>query len=131
MVVLALIKGGWLAVVVGTNVFLADFTAAFGKYLVVFRVRPESEGGELCWDFLPAGPRSQRIAEVLTCIALCFALGVGSWTYVVLSRREPLQRHVAYLMQAYKTECSVFEVERLVRKMLLTLVVAVLPAPRC
>lgn len=127
VVVLALIKGGWLAVVVGTNVFLADFTAAFGKYLVVFRVRPESEGGELCWDFLPAGPRSQRIAEVLTCITLCFALGVGSWTYVVLSRREPLQRHVAYLMQAYKTECSVFEVERLVRKMLLTLVVAVLP----
>lgn len=127
VVVLALIKGGWLAVVVGTNVFLADFTAAFGKYLVVFRVRPESEGGELCWDFLPAGPRSQRIAEVLACIAACFALGVGSWTYVVLSRREPRQRHVAYLMQAYKTECSVFEVERLVRKMLLTLVVAVLP----
>ncbi|CAE7233328.1 unnamed protein product [Symbiodinium natans] len=125
---LAVIKGGWLAAVVGTNVFLPGFTAAFGKYLVAYRLRPEdSVGGELHWDFLPPGPAAAVRASVLAAVVACFALGAGSWLYVVQSRREPMQPHVAYLMQAYKTECSIWEIERLVRKMLLALVTAMLP----
>ena len=43
---LATAKGGWLALVVGVNVFLPAFIAGFGKYLVTFRLRPtDVEGG--------------------------------------------------------------------------------------
>mmetsp|Transcript_37300 Transcript_37300/g.86103 ORF Transcript_37300/g.86103 Transcript_37300/m.86103 type:complete len:286 (+) Transcript_37300:120-977(+) len=130
---LALWKGGWLAAVVGTNVFLPTFVAAFGKYLVVFRLRPESSsalwsfGSELHWQFLPPGNFYVVLTSVLVAVALCFALGAGSWIYMVQKREEPLQPHVAYLMQAYKIECSVWEVERLVRKMMLQLVTTMLP----
>ena len=128
---LAVIKGRWLALIVGTNVFLSGFTAAFGKYLVSFRVRPESAGGELHWAFLPQGllgaSEETSIALVVLAIALCFLAGLGSWTYAVKNRSLPLQPHVSYLMQAYKPECSAWEVERLGRKMLLSLITAVLP----
>jgi len=53
---LAVLKGGWLAAVVGSNVFLPAFIAGFGKYLVAFRLRPESENEALHLDF----PRGRR-----------------------------------------------------------------------
>ena len=130
IIALAIIKGGWLALVVGTNVFLPGFTAAFGKYLVAFRVRPEIAGGDLRWDFLPGSMdawMATRIALIASAIGACFLAGVGSWTYVVRNRSEPLQPHVVYLMQAYNLECSAWEVERLVRKMLLSLITTMLP----
>jgi len=128
---LAFWKGGWLAGVVGTNVFLPAFVADFGKYLVVFRLRPESSiggGGERHWNFLPEEPYfAPMLAAVLASITACFTLGVCSWAYIVQRRSEPLEPHVAYLTQAYKAECSVWETERLVRKMLLQLITAMLP----
>ncbi|CAE7584115.1 CPK2 [Symbiodinium sp. CCMP2592] len=126
-------KGGWLAVVVGCNVFLPAFVAGFGKYLVAFRLRPEHlPGGELHLDFLPPGPQMtslipQRFAAVALAILSLMMMSVGSWIYAVRTRTPELQPHVAYLLQAYRQECAAWEVERLVRKVLLALITAVLP----
>ena len=130
---LAVTKGGWLAAVVGVNVFLPVFVAGFGKYLVSFRLRPEAlPGGELLMDFLPPGPHMtscilERICAVLAAIAIALVLSVGSWIYAVRYRREPLEPHVAYLVQAYKPECAAWEAERLVRKVFLALITTMLP----
>jgi len=53
---LAIFKGPKLSLVLGVNVFLPGFTAAFGKYLIAFRCKPESEGGNLLTPFLPEFP---------------------------------------------------------------------------
>ena len=53
---LAIFKGPKLSLVLGVNVFLSGFTAAFGKYLIAFRCKPESEGGNLLTPFLPEFP---------------------------------------------------------------------------
>ncbi|CAE6938127.1 unnamed protein product [Symbiodinium sp. CCMP2592] len=134
---LAVMKGGWLAAVVGSNVFLPAFIAGFGKYLVAFRLRPESEEdralGALHLDFLPPGPQMTshvplRVAAVLGAILGFSALSVCSWIYAVLTRSpEEPRPHVAYLMQAYRPECAIWEVERLMRKVLLALIAAILP----
>ncbi|CAE7249743.1 MSH1 [Symbiodinium sp. CCMP2592] len=143
---LAVIKGGWLAAVVGSNVFLPAFIAGFGKYLVAFRLRPESENEALHLDFLPPGPQMSshvplRIAAVLGAIVGFSALSVCSWIYAVpwsplvardahsVRTRSPKETrpHVAYLIQAYRPECAIWEVERLMRKVLLALVATVLP----
>ncbi|CAE6960190.1 unnamed protein product [Symbiodinium sp. CCMP2456] len=135
--VLAVIKGGWLAAVVGSNVFLPAFIAGFGKYLVYFRLRPESDEDQalsaLHLDFLPPGPQMTshvplRIAAVLGAIVGFSALSVCSWIYAVRTRspKEP-RPHVAYLMQAYRPECAIWEVERLLRKVLLAMIAALLP----
>eukprot|EP00439_Symbiodinium_sp_Y106_P039733 s1931_g4.t2 len=128
---LAAAKGGWLALVVGVNVFLPACVAGFGRYLVVFRLRPEGTPlGELRWEFLPAGPAgsaSPQVAAVSAATALFLALGVGSWVSVVRHRKEPLEPHVAYLTQAYRPMCAAWEVERLVRKVFLALITAMLP----
>jgi len=134
---LAVMKGGWLAAVVGSNVFLPAFIAGFGKYLVYFRLRPESDEDQtlsaLHLDFLPPGPQMTshvplRIAAVLGAIVGFSALSVCSWIYAVRTRspKEP-RPHVAYLMQAYRPECAIWEVERLLRKVLLAMIAALLP----
>jgi len=134
---LAVLKGGWLATVVGSNVFLPAFIAGFGKYLVAFRLRPESEEdealGALHLDFLPPGPQMTshvplRIAAVLGAIVGFSALSVCSWIYAVRTRSQEEPRpHVAYLIQAYRPECAIWEVERLLRKVFLALIAAMLP----
>jgi len=130
---LAVLKGGWLAAVVGSNVFLPAFIAGFGKYLVAFRLRPESENEALHLDFLPPGPQMSshvplRIAAVLGAIVGFSALSVCSWIYTVRTRSPKETRpHVAYLIQAYRPECAIWEVERLMRKVVLSLIATVLP----
>ncbi|CAE7682402.1 unnamed protein product, partial [Symbiodinium sp. KB8] len=115
---LAVLKGGWLAAVVGSNVFLPAFIAGFGKYLVAFRLRPEAEHEGLFalqLDFLPPGPQMTshvplRIAAVLGAIVGFSALSVCSWIYTVRTRSpEETQPHVAYLIQAYRPQCAIWE----------------------
>ncbi|CAE7321518.1 unnamed protein product [Symbiodinium natans] len=122
-------KGLGVAVVVGVNVFLPAFTSAFGRYLVAYRLRPEGEEGgrELRMDFLPSGDPRTVIALVLTAILLCFLFAIGSWSYIVWTRKEPFQQHVQFLTASYKPSCAAWEVERLGRKMLLGLLPALLP----
>ncbi|CAE7231642.1 unnamed protein product [Symbiodinium pilosum] len=87
----------------------------------------ESQVEDLHLDFLPPGPTGVVVATIMVAIGLCFVVGVGTWTYAVRTRTEKLPVHVAYLIGPYKSDCAAWEVERLVRKMLLALVTAVLP----
>jgi len=69
-----------------------------------------------------------RVAAVLGAIVGFSALSVCSWIYAVRTRSPKETRpHVAYLIQAYRPECAIWEVERLMRKVLLALVATVLP----
>ncbi|CAE7225939.1 unnamed protein product, partial [Symbiodinium necroappetens] len=84
-------------------------------------------------DFLPPGPQMSshvplRIAAVLGAIVGFSALSVCSWIYTVRTRSpEETRPHVAYLIQAYRPECAIWEVERLMRKVVLSLIATVLP----
>ncbi|CAE7518251.1 CCR4 [Symbiodinium natans] len=122
---LSIYKDPWLALVVGTNCFLPEFCAGFGKYLVCFRVEKERRGGELMCSFLPDIPVATALITGM--IILCFLVGVCGWMLAASSKTTPKPPHVVYLTNAYKEEFAAWEVERLVRKMLLTLVGAVLP----
>ena len=97
--------------VVGTNVFLPGFVAFFGKYLVMLRLRPETDSIEGAahmqsiihakghhsihltkaarfeflpdFDFLPSFiPRKPcEITAVLFAIFACGVAGVGGWLF--------------------------------------------------
>ncbi|CAE7353253.1 CCR4 [Symbiodinium sp. CCMP2592] len=125
IVVLSIYKDPWLALVVGANCFLPEFCAGFGKYLVCYRIEKEKRGGELTCAFLPDIPAAT--ATITGMIVLCFLLALFGWTKAALSKTSPKPPHVVYLTNAYKDKFAAWEVERLVRKMLLTLVGAVLP----
>lgn len=125
ILVLSIYKDPWLALVVGANCFLPEFCAGFGKYLVCYRIEKEKRGGELMCSFLPDIPAAT--ATITGMIVLCFLLALFGWTKAALSRTSPKPAHVVYLTNAYKDKFAAWEVERLVRKMLLTLVGAMLP----
>ena len=63
---LALFKGPKLSLVLGVNVFLPGFTAAFGKYLIAFRCKPESERGNLLTPFLPEFPGALILTNLIS-----------------------------------------------------------------
>eukprot|EP00435_Cladocopium_sp_Y103_P024416 s231_g6.t1 len=117
-----------LSVVVGTNVFLPAFTAAFGKYLIAFRTKPQSQGGTLETPFLPGFAFDWLV--ISGTILLCFTSGILGWARAVLSHPgegTTAPKYVLYLTQSYKSECCAWEIERLVRKMLLCLITTLLP----
>ncbi|CAE7731044.1 unnamed protein product, partial [Symbiodinium pilosum] len=137
IVLLAVIYDPWMAMVVGTNVFLPGFVAFFGKYLVMLRLRPETDSIEGAarfeflpdFDFLPSFiPRKPcEITAVLFAIFACGVAGVGGWLFTVLGHGDRSRLHVKYLTRPYKERLAFWEVERLVRKMLLLLVKFALP----
>ncbi|CAE7239848.1 unnamed protein product, partial [Symbiodinium natans] len=107
----AVLVGGWLAAVVGTNVFLPSFSAAFGKYLVSYRVRPEAYQDYQLGFLPPLGLQPHTtVAVIASAITCCFLIGPGSWIYVLRRRhhwKDP--PHVRYLMSEYRTGCSAWE----------------------
>jgi len=116
-----------LSVVVGTNVFLPVLTAAFGKYLIAFRTQPQSQGGALVTPFLPGFAFDWLV--ISGAILLCFTFGILGWARVVLSHagEGTAPKYVLYLTQSYRSQCCAWEIERLVRKMLLSLITTLLP----
>ncbi|CAE7310987.1 unnamed protein product [Symbiodinium natans] len=133
---LSVAKNPWLAMVVGTNVFLPGFVAFFGKYLVMLRLRPETDSvGEARFAYLPQFgflpaffPADLcAITAILIAILVCSAAGVSGWLYTVFRHHDSPPAHVKYLTMAYKPEFSYWEVERLVRKTLLLLAKFTLP----
>lgn len=117
-----------LSVVVGTNVFLPALTAAFGKYLIAFRTKPQSQGGALVTPFLPGFAFDWLV--ISGAILLCFTFGIAGWARVILSHAgegATGPKYVLYLTQSYRSQCCAWEIERLVRKMLLCLITTMLP----
>ena len=63
-------------------------------------------------------------------ISLCFVVGVVGWlqaAHVKADSNGKVPNYVRYLTQSYKPECRAWEIERLVRKMLLSLTTQLLP----
>ncbi|CAE7739371.1 unnamed protein product [Symbiodinium pilosum] len=130
MMGLALTRNPGLSLVVGTNVFLPGFTAAFGKYLIAFRLKPEEQNGQVLMPFRLGIGLDSDLVIVPVIISLCFVVGVLGWlqaAHVKADSNGKVPNYVLYLTQSYKPECSVWEIERLVRKMLLSLTTQVLP----
>lgn len=68
------IKDPFLSLVVGTNVFLPGFTAAFGRYLIAFHIQPQSAGGQLKMPFLPGFGVTFDILAISAAVLLCLLL---------------------------------------------------------
>lgn len=54
--------------------FLPGFTAAFGRYLIAFRIQPRSAGGQFKMPFLPGFGVTFDILAISAAVLLCFAL---------------------------------------------------------
>ena len=125
------IKDPFLSLVVGTNVFLPGFTAAFGKYLIAFRMQPQSAGGQLEMPFLPGFGATFDILAVFGAVLLCFAFGILGWWHMTQTngkdQDEVPPQHVLYLIQSYTPESRSWEIERLVRKMILSFITCAIP----
>ncbi|CAE7029593.1 pmpB, partial [Symbiodinium sp. CCMP2456] len=125
LVVLIGRQGFWFAFVVWTNCFAPSIAASFGRYLVGYRLEPESVGGVLHYPFLPPIPHARE--TVLSMLGLSFLLTAGGWWMASNSKRSPAPDYVVFLVRNYKLQYRNWEIERLVRKMLLRLVTAALP----
>ena len=126
MITLGFVREPVEVMIVGSNVFLPGFVACFGKYLVTFRFQPEGEvGGEALYPYLPDIPCAFLVVPIA--ILLCFVIPARGWIQTALSCKSPALPHVDYLTNVYKPECAAWEVERLIRKMLLTLTEVMLP----
>ena len=130
MAILA-IKDPFLSLVVGTNVFLPGFTAAFGRYLIAFHIQPQSAGGQLKMPFLPGFGVTFDILAISAAVLLCFAFGILGWWHMTHAngkdQDEVPPQHVLYLIQSYTPESRSWEIERLVRKMILSFITCAIP----
>lgn len=130
MLSLALFAGPGLSLAVGVNVFLPGFVAAFGKYLVAFRTMSEGKGGRLEMPFLPGLPGEMLLIPFA--ILICFAGVIFGWCFATHSSLHgstcaTMPAHIVYMTRSHRPECRSWEIERLVRKMLLSLITAMLP----
>jgi len=119
-------KSGWrVALVVAVNCFMPKFCAAFGKYLICYRMEPASKQDEmycLLGDYSVPG-----MVIAMAAILLCFLVGPGSWLRMVRDKNRTEEAQVLYLTRSYQSGYETWEVERLLRKMMLKLISATLP----
>eukprot|EP00435_Cladocopium_sp_Y103_P058528 s387_g20.t1 len=124
--ILALRAGAGVALVVAVNCFLPKFCAAFGRYLICYRMEPaDIQPEQQCLldnKFLVLGRMLALVA-----IALCFIVGPGSWLKITQEKSLAEEPQVLYLTRSYHTGYETWEVERLVRKMCLKLVSTTFP----
>jgi len=120
------IKSGWrVAVVVTINCFMPKFCAAFGRYLTCYRMEPASENDHMqciLGDHVLPGT-----AISIAAIALCFLAGPGSWVRMIRDKDLTEEPQVLYLTRSYQSGYETWEVEKLIRKMLLKLTSTMLP----
>ncbi|CAE7215770.1 pmpB [Symbiodinium natans] len=125
LLVLIWLQGFWFAFVVWTNCFAPSMSASFGRYLVMYRLEPENVGGKTHFPFLPPIPMAHEV--VLSLLVLCFLVTIGGWWIAANSKRSPDPDYVVFLVRNYKSVYRNWEMERILRKMLLRLVAAALP----
>jgi len=116
-------RSGWrVALVVSVNCFMPKFCAAFGKYLMAYRMDPASKQYELLGDSSVPG-----MVIAMAAILLCFLMGPGSWLTMVRDKNRSEEPQVLYLTRSYQSGYETWEVERLLRKMLLKLTSTMYP----
>ena len=121
---LAVKSGARVALVVGINCFLPKFCSAFGAYLICFRMEPAPLGQAHC--LAGANPFFGITIAVLA-IILCFLVGPGSWIRMTKDKSLKDEPQVRFLTRSYREGFETWEVERLVRKMLLKIINIALP----
>ncbi|CAJ1418059.1 unnamed protein product, partial [Effrenium voratum] len=124
MLILAVVQDVPSALIVGSNIFLPSLWGRFGRFFVCYRTEPEKAGGRVQCDSLPSGPWLFAAVALLPLVPLLAVLG---WRAAVRSEAQPPPGHVVYLTRGYKPECQGFELERLLRKMLLRMLSGMLP----
>jgi len=121
---LAVKSGMSVAVVVGINCFLPKFSAAFGAYLICFKMEPTTFGERQC--LVGANP---LVSMTMACSAImvCFGVGPGSWIKMTRDKSLSDKPQVLFLTRSYRKGFETWEVERLLRRMLLKIVGTALP----
>jgi len=124
MLCLAVKSGMSVAVVVGINCFLPKFSAAFGAYLICFKMEPTTFGERQC--LVGANP---LVSMTMACSAImvCFGVGPGSWIKMTRDKSLSDKPQVLFLTRSYRKGFETWEVERLLRRMLLKIVGTALP----
>lgn len=121
MLLFAVIKDVPSALMVGSNCFLPRFWGDVGRFFVCYRIEPEADGGQQICRFLPPQPWALLALFVL----LFLGVLLGWWRSVTAAERQ--RAHVIYLTRGYQPRYASWELERLVRKMVLRLFTALLP----
>jgi len=113
-----------VAVVVGINCFLPKFCAAFGSYLICFKMEPAGERHCLVRNDWLGG--TMRAIAFLTMMS-CFMVGPGSWITMTRDKSLSDKPQVLFLTRSYRKGFETWEVERLVRRTVLKIIGATFP----
>ncbi|CAE7374913.1 pmpB [Symbiodinium sp. CCMP2456] len=129
VVILSLVKDHRVALAAGLNCFLPSIVADFGKYMVCYRLEPDDGSGleRLHCPFLPEGSKGAGFVQVCAGLVLFLTVALLAWVRLSMSKELPPPSHVVFLTGKYKETYALFEMERLVRKTLLTFIGAMLP----
>ena len=122
--ILGCVKDFRLAILVGTNCFLPAIVSQLGRMLISFK---DFEGSKATFVAARGRPLSLYLPAVLGPIAAIFAGVTWYWIRTARADEQPPPLHVVYLTGPYKQEHLAFEVERVLRKMLLSLISAIYP----
>jgi len=123
---LAAKSGMSVAVVVGINCFLPKFVAAFGSYLICFTMEPAPYGKMHCLmgeDRLGATIRAIAFLAMMS----CFIAGPGLWITMTRDKNLSDKPEVLFLTRSYRKGFESWEVERLIRRMVLKIIGSTLP----
>jgi len=123
---LAAKSGMSVAVVVGINCFLPKFVAAFGSYLICFTMEPAPFGKMHCLmgeDRLGATIRAIAVLSIMS----CFIAGPELWITMTRDKNLSDKPEVLFLTRSYRKGFESWEVERLVRRMVLKIIGSTIP----
>ena len=123
--ILGCVKDFRLAILVGTNCFLPAVFSQLGRMLISFA---DFKGSKEIFAGTHGRPLLLYLPSVLGPIAAIFAGVTWYWIRAARTDEQPPPLHVVYLTGPYKQQHLTFEVERMLRKMLLTLISAIYPA---
>lgn len=125
---LVAVKHPALSLTVGANVFLPAFAGAFGKYLIGFSLQSKERTNQMAFTTLsrPFWPDNFLLGAVIYLILpICFLGTCLWWSEAIRAKHQtegPQSPEIFYLTRAYKPEWRLWEIERFLRKMSLSLV---------
>lgn len=125
---LVAVKHPWLSLTVGANVFLPGFAGAFGKYLIGFSLQSKERTNQMAFTTLsrPFLPENGLLgALIYLTLPVCFLGTCLWWSEAIRAKHQtegPQSPEIFYLTRAYKPEWRLWEIERFLRKMSLSVV---------
>ncbi|CAE7659545.1 unnamed protein product, partial [Symbiodinium sp. CCMP2456] len=125
MCTLGCAKGFWLGIIVGSNCFLPAFCGRLSMLLISYRA---TETGNLQFYFTVGESQlwAMLLAPVMV-LTICFGATIWMFLRATHSDQDPRSLHVLYLAAPYKPNYASWEVERLLRKMVLSVICTAFP----